>query len=279
MMADMSKIAIQGIKGAFHHEAAQKLIMGEVLECVTFQDVFDAVISEEATHGIVAIENSIHGSINHVYRLLQRHNLWIAGETTLSIEQYLIGPEAVTVAELNTPEAEVRTMFPAFAQCELWLEEHLPLSKRVELYDTAFSVQSVVDDQERFSVAIGGKYAAEVYGGTIVAGPINDDPHNYTRFILLTKERQDATDANRTSIILTTGHSEGALYRALGAFAKAKINLSKLDSHPIQSDARHYSFYIDFEAGVADPAVRQAFDEIRATGCEIKTLGSYKVEE
>ncbi len=279
MMAGMQKIAIQGIKGAFHHEAAQKLIDGEVLECVTFQDVFDAVIAAKAAYGIVAIENSIHGSINHVYRLLQRHNLWIAGETTLSIEQYLIGPQEIAVSELNTPEAEVRTMFPAFAQCELWLEEHLPLTKRVELYDTAFSVQSVVDEGEPLTVAIGGKYAAKVYGGKIIEGPINDDPHNYTRFILLTKERQDAPDANRTSIILTTGHSEGALYRALGAFANAKINLSKLDSHPIQSDTRHYSFYIDLEAGVADPAVRQAFDEIRATGCEIKTLGSYRVEE
>ena len=277
MIANMSKIAIQGIKGSFHHEAAAALVDAEPMECVTFQDVFEAVINDEVEYGIVAIENSIHGSINHVYRLLERHDLWIRGETTLTIEQYLVGPESVTVEELNSVDAEVRTMFPAFAQCELWLEEHLPLAKRVELYDTAFSVQTAVDEGERLRVAIGGKYAAEVHGGTIIAGPINDDPHNYTRFILLSKEREVPADANRTSIIMTTGHKEGALYQALGAFAEAGINLSKLDSHPIRSDKRHYAFYIDFEAGAEEDRVIKAFKDIEANDCTIKVLGSYVV--
>lgn len=277
MIARMSQIAIQGIKGSFHHEAARRLVDAEPLECVTFQDVFEAVIDERVPYGIVAIENSIHGSINHVYRLLERHNLWIAGETTLSIEQYLIGPEMATIEELNTVDAEVRTMFPAFAQCELWLEEHLPLAKRIELYDTAFSVQNVMDEGDAHAVAIGGKYAAEVYGGTIIAGPINDDPHNYTRFILLQKERPESDVCNRTSIIMTTGHTEGALYRALGAFVDQGINLSKLDSHPIRSDKRHYNFYIDLEAEVDDEQVQHAFEEIRNMGCTIKVLGSYQV--
>tara|TARA_B100000745_G_scaffold283780_1_gene218046 strand:- start:753 stop:1589 length:837 start_codon:yes stop_codon:yes gene_type:complete len=278
-MAAMLKIAIQGIKGSFHHEAAQKLVDADPVECVTFQDVFDAVIKHEVDYGVVAIENSIHGSINHVYRLLERYNLWIAGETTLSIEQYLIGPQKVSVEELNSPDAEVRTMFPAFAQCELWLEENLPLSRRAELYDTAFSVQNVMDEGEPLAVAIAGKYAAKEYNGVIIAGPINDDPHNYTRFILLTKQRQVAEHTNRTSIIMTTGHTKGALYHALGAFAEAGINLSKLDSHPIRSDKRNYSFYIDLEAGVEDEHTRQAFEEIRNMGCTIKVLGSYTVEE
>mgnify|MGYP001282858080 CR=1 FL=1 len=278
MIGSMQKIAMQGIRGSFHHEAAQKLVDADPVECVTFQDVFDAVIDGSVDYGVVAIENSIHGSINHVYRLLERHNLWIAGEITLSIEQYLIGAEKVSVEELNNPEAEVRTMFPAFAQCELWLEEHLPLAKRAELYDTAFSVQNVMDEGNQMAVAIAVKCAAKEYNGVIIAGPINDDPHNYTRFILLTKERQTAEQTNRTSIIMTTGHTEGALYRALGAFAENGINLSKLDSHPIRSDKRHYSFYIDLEAGVEDEHVKQALEAIRNMGCTIKVLGSYNVE-
>lgn len=161
----MKKIDIQGIKGSFHHEATQKLVDAQPIECVIFQDVFDAVINDEVDYGLITIENSIHGSINQVYRLLERHNLWIAGEATLSIEQYLIGAEVLKVEDLNSPETEVLTMFPAFAQCELWLEENLPLAKRVELYDTAFSVQSVVDEQEPMYVAIAGKYAAKEYGG------------------------------------------------------------------------------------------------------------------
>jgi len=275
----MQKVAIQGIRGAFHDEAAKKLVSDfDALECVTFQDVFDSVISGAATWGIVAVENSIHGSINNVYRLLERHNLWIAGETTLTIEQYLIGPKAISVEELNVPHAEVRTMFPAFAQCELWLQEHLPLTQRIELYDTAFSVQSVTDEGDPLHVAIGGKHAAEVYGGTIIAGPINDDPHNYTRFILLAKEQQDTHDANRTSIILRTGHTEGSLYNALGAFAEEHINLSKLDSHPIAGDTRHYAFYIDFEVGIDSDAAKRALEKIETLDCTVKVLGSYQAD-
>lgn len=274
----MKSIAIQGIKGSFHDQAASILLPeADSVACVTFQDVFDAVIAGEVDYGTVAIENSIHGSINHVYRLLERNKLWIAGETTLSIEQYLVGSKNVAIEALNSVDAEVRTMFPAFAQCELWLQENLPLTKRVELYDTAFSVQSVVDEADPMNVAIGGKHAAQVYGGTIIAGPINDDPHNYTRFILLTKDQQDTTDANRTSIILTTGHTEGALYTALSAFAEERINLSKLDSHPIPSDTRHYAFYIDLEAGIEDESTKQAFQKIESLGCRVKVLGSYQV--
>lgn len=277
MIGGMKKVAIQGIKGSFHDQAAGILLPStEVYECMTFQDVFDAVLRGETEYGIVAIENSIHGSINPVYRLLERHNVWVIGETTLTVDQYLIGPKEVSVAELNVPEAEVRTMFPAFAQCELWLMEHLPLTQRIELYDTAFSVQTVVDEGNPLHVAIAGKHAAAVYGGKILVGPINDDPHNYTRFILLTKERPEINDANRTSIILTTGHKEGALYQAIGAFADAQINLSKLDSHPVPSDRRHYSFYIDLEAGEQDERVQQAFKALKEQGCGLKILGSYR---
>ena len=127
------------------------------------------------------------------------------------------------------------------------------------------------------NVAIAGKHAAKTYGGTIIAGPINDDPHNYTRFILLTKEQQSVADANRTMLILTTGHSEGALYEALGVFARAKLNLSKLDSHPIPADGRHYAFYLDVEAGLESEAMQQALAEIKEQGNSVKVLGSYQV--
>ncbi len=278
MMALMSKVAIQGVRGSFHDEAAEILSPGTArLECTTFQDVFDAVVNDEVDCGVVAVENSIHGSINHVYRLLERNHLWVSGETTLDIEQYLIGPKKVEVSELNNVEAEVRTMFPAFAQCELWLEDKLPLAKRVELYDTAFSVQSVVDEGESMYVAIAGKYAAKVYGGEIIAGPINDHKHNQTRFILLNKEKQTAIDANRTSIILTTDHKEGALYEALGVFARAGINLSKLDSHPVPGDKRHYAFYIDLDMGLETAVVKNAMTELEKLGATVKVLGSYKV--
>lgn len=276
----MSTVAIQGVKGSFHDEAASVLAPGaEPVECMTFKDVFKAVVCGEAAYGVVAIENSVYGSINPVYNLLDRHDLWIAGETTLNVEQYLIGPEKISVDALNVPEAEVRTMFPAFAQCELWLSKHLSLTKRVELYDTAFSVQTVMDEQDPRKVAIAGTHAAKTYGATVIEGPINDDPHNYTRFVLLTKEQRSATDANRTLMILVTNHEEGALYKAIGSFAEADINLSKLDSHPIAGDTRHYAFYIDMEAGLESPKAKKALNALAELGCTVKILGSYLFRE
>jgi prephenate dehydratase len=278
MIASMSKVAIQGVRGSFHDEAAEILVpSSDRLECVTFQDVFDAVINDEVEYGVVAIENSIHGSISHVYRLLDRNDLWVAGETTLDIEQYLIGPKKVEVSELNNVEAEVRTMFPAFAQCELWLEEYLPLAKRVELYDTAFSVQSVVDEGEEQYVAIAGKHAAKVYGGELIAGPINDHKYNQTRFILLTKEKQPIEEADRTMVIMTSAHQKGSLYEMLGVFVKEDINLSKLASHPIPGDKRHYAFYVDLDAGLETEAVQNALSDVSQLGSKVKVLGSYKV--
>lgn len=272
-------VAIQGLVGSFHNEAADNLLPHEsfeLLECQSFHDVFAAVANEEVEYGVVAIENSLHGSINAVYRLLERYNLWISGETTLHIKQYLIGHSKVALETLNRPEVKVLSQAPALAQCELWLDEHLPLAVRQETHDTAASVQMVVE-KHNGSVAIAGKRAAKLYGGHVIAGPINDDPHNYTRFFLLQKEPCVSSDATRTSIILQTDHKPGSLYSAIGAFEHANINLSKLDSHPIPTDKRHYSFYVDFDANVTSEAAQNALAELKSQGCIVKILGSYKV--
>lgn len=273
----MITIAIQGIAGSFHHQAATKKFTDvSPVECTTFHEVFDKVAAGEVDCGVVAIENSIHGSISPVYRLLQRTDTWIGGETTLSIDQYLIGPEEVSVEDLNNPTAEVRTMFPAFAQCELWLHKHLPHPQRTEVYDTAYATKQVVEEGNPQVVSISGKLGAEIYGGKIIAGPINDDPHNNTRFVFLYKNRQTTTDADRTMLILQTDHEAGALCSALGIFTTHGINLSKLDSHPIPGDTRHYSFYVDCDAGVDDPRMIETLSQVQAQGCVVRILGSYR---
>lgn len=267
------KVAIQGIPGSFHHEAAIKLLGPEIdiLHCKTFQEVFESVKNRRAEHGVVAVENSLHGSINAVYRLLARGNAWVGGEVFLHIEQYLVGkPEAGL-----TDVAKVISQAPALAQCELWLEANLPEAVLEETHDTAESVRTVVAQADPALAAVAGKKAAKLYGGKILAGPINDDKHNYTRFFLLSADQQLADDADKTSIILETGHQPGALYRALGAFAEAGINLSKLDSHPIAGDKRRYAFYIDFEAGLDENLDHEILGVLRGQGCKVTILGSY----
>ncbi len=290
-MRAMTYVAIQGIEGSFHATAAARLLAPNVqatlLPCATFEEVFNAVKEGRAEYGVTAIENSLHGPINVVYRLLDRNGLWVAGETTLHIDQYLISAsQNLSLVQLNSPETIVFSQAPALAQCEAWLTHNLPFAARQETGDTATSVRSVVEENNPHHLAIASKDAAQIYGGNILAGPINDDPHNYTRFVLLQKEapKQEETSTTaevgttwRTSIILTTDHSEGALYRALGAFAAEKISLSKLDSHPIPHDKRHYAFYIDLEAALSHPSTERALAALTEQGCAVKVLGTYAV--
>lgn len=267
------KVAIQGIPGSFHHEAAIMLLGPgiSILHCNTFREVFEAVQEGPADRGVVAVENSLHGSINAVYRLLARGSAWVGGEVFLHIEQFLVGTPGADLAGVT----KIISQAPALAQCELWLAANLPDAVLEETNDTAESVRTVVSQDDPSLAAVAGKTAAELYGGKTLAGPINDDKHNYTRFFLLSADKQLDEGADKTSIILETGHQPGALYQALGAFAEAGINLSKLDSHPIAGNTRRYAFYIDFEAGLDDNLDHKILGTLRAQGCKVTILGSY----
>jgi prephenate dehydratase len=265
------KVAIQGREGSFHQQAALELLGDdvEIVPCPTFPKVFDAVTSGAVDRGLAAVENSLHGSINDVYRLLLSQDVWVAGEVFLHIEQFLIGASARPLASLT----RVLSQEPALAQCEQWLALNLPDAVLEITPDTAESVRTVLARSSEPLAAVASERAASAYGGHVLAGPINDDPHNYTRFFLLTREQVPVAGANRTSIVLVTNHEPGSLWYALGAFEAAGINLSKLDSHPIAGDRRHYRFYVDLEAGLDEAA--PALDQVRAQGCTVHVLGSY----
>jgi prephenate dehydratase len=270
------QIAIQGAIGSFHNEAALKIDPeAQIVPQQTFADVFRAVLSSEAEYGLCAIENNIHGPINEVYRLLERHDVWVTRDVRLHIAQQLIGYGPVDLAELaGNPDVRVLSQAPALAQVELWLDEHLPLASRIETHDTAASVQDVVEQRSPHTLAVASRLAAETYGGIIVAADIQDEPHNYTRFILFQKQRSDMANATHASMILKTDHTPGALLRALEVFAAEGSNLTKLDSHPIPGDKRHYAFYVDYElTRLESSAVITA--ALEAQGCHVKLLGEY----
>lgn len=274
------KIAIQGIAGSFHEEAARRLLGNEPFELVsyaTFTKVFEAVANGDVDYGVSAIENNLHGSINEVYRLLERHNLWITAEIRMRIEQCLIGPRAVTLEELakNGEAVHVSSQAPALAQVEQWLDANLPEAIREETHDTAESVQHVMEQGDPLKLAVAGKHAAELYGATVIAQHINDDPDNYTRFVLLIREHRSSPETTASSYILRTDHTPGALVRALQVFGEADINLTKLDSHPIPGDKQHYAFYIDADASFESPTMQKVIPELELQGCTVRTLGSY----
>lgn len=270
------KIAIQGEPGSFHSQAALLLEpTATVLPQSTFADVFQATLSGTADYGLCAVENNIHGSINEVYRLLERHSVWVVRDLRMRIAQQLIGPRAVSLEELATAnDVHVLSQAPALAQVELWLNKHLPNAVREERSDTALSVREVVERGDPHQLAVAGMAAAETYGGTVVAADIQDESNNYTRFLLFCKDKRTIPNATHASMILKTDHTPGALLRALQVFAQHNSNLTKLDSHPIVGDQRHYAFYLDYELG-APGASTAIVRELEQQGCSVKLLGEY----
>jgi prephenate dehydratase len=270
------QIAIQGALGSFHNQAALLLDPSTtILPKTTFAEVFSAVLSGESEYGLCAIENNLYGSISEVYRLLERHNMWIVRDLRMQIAQQLIAAQPISLDELaNSTDVRVLSQAPALAQVELWLDAHLPNAVREATHDTAASVQLVTQLKEPHTLAVAGSLTAELYGGYIVAHDIEDDPHNQTRFILFQRDKQTKPDTTHASMILKTDHTPGALLRALQVFADQNCNLTKLDSHPIPGDKRHYAFYIDYEiSGSEDTAV--IIHKLEGQDCNVKVLGEY----
>lgn len=271
------KIAIQGIVGSFHHQAAVEKFPNQsinLIECETFREVFDSVSNESANFGIVAIENSLHGSINPVYRLLSKKELWVCGEIRLKIDLFLITHSSIQ--NLSSIK-HVISQAEAISQCQLWLHENLPEVSVEEFHDTAASVQKIINNKDPHYAAIASKNSTKIHGGTITAGPINDDPENYTRFFVLSKKPAPDSNANRTSIIIEESFSDspGTLFDALSVFKDLNINLSKLDSHPLPGKLRRYAFYLDFDTSIESPSGAKAISNLRTQGWKVKILGSY----
>ena len=276
------KVAIQGNAGSFHDQAARQYFDDsyELIACSTFRDVFDAVSTGQSEYGIVAIENSLHGSINPVYRLLADRKLWVCGEIRLHIQLYLIGSAKNEQGNYGKI-TKIVSQAEALSQCELWLHDNLPHALIEETNDTAGSVLRVMENNVVNTAAVAGQYAAKKYAGTMLAGPINDDPENYTRFFVLTNHPVKNTQPNRTSIVITEKYTDraGSLYDALGVFKKHEINLSKLDSHTLPGKVRSYAFYIDYDEYYYSGNSLTAIAELQSAGWNVAILGTYEKSE
>lgn len=281
-IVEMSTVAIQGNAGSFHDQAARQFFGDDykMQACVSFRDVFDAVHSGKADHGVVAIENSLHGSINPVYRLLASQGLWVRGEVRLHIRLHLIGSKNSTPGDFSHI-TKVRSQAEAISQCEQWLRNNLPDVVVEEANDTAGSVASVVIQNDQHTAAIASLEAARIHDSTVLAGPINDDPDNYTRFFVLSNEPIKNLEASRTSIIMTEKDHDttGTLHDALAVFKNLDINLSKLDSHTLPGKVRRYAFYVDYDENYYSRNSQQAISMVENIGWKVEILGTYTAAE
>ncbi len=268
----MIRVAIQGQTASFHHIAARHFFGDEleIVSCETFPATFKAL--QTTDYAVIAIENSLFGSINKVYDLLLKEQCWIIGEVYLRIEQCLIGMPGANINAI----AEVYSQLEALAQCEEYLDNALPEAKRIEYHDTAASVADVKAWGDPTKAAIASRAAAELHGMEILAAEIETNKQNYTRFVVVQKQHETIADAAKTSLVLQTNSDTkpGALHQALGVFAKRSMNMTMLHSRPIIGKAWHYMFYIDLEIPNND-SFKEVEQELSELGCSITVLGSY----
>jgi prephenate dehydratase len=270
-MGERLTVAIQGESGAFSHQAALQALGEEVeiLATPSFDALFTAVALGPADRAMVPIENSLAGSIHENYDRLNTTNLFIVGEVQLRVEQCLVVRPGVTLAGL----AQVASHPVALAQCRRFLAEH-PTIEAVASYDTAGAVKTLMREGPDHQGAIGPRLAAEIYGGRVLLEGIEDDPQNFTRFLVLAREPGPIELARKTSVVFTLKNVAGALHNALGAFAKRGVDLAKIESRPLRGRPFEYLFYLDL---IGDPrgAAGEALTELRAFSGEFRVLGSY----
>lgn len=266
------KVAIQGNIGSFHHEAAVQWFGDDVecIECASFSEVFHQADSGAADTIICAVENTLYGSINEVYQLIEELGWPIVGEIKLAIEHQLIAlPDAPMGAITSVYSHPV-----ALAQCRHTIETLLPQAAMIEYFDTAGAVEYIRDTNNPAYAAIASRAAAKLYDLPIIAENVHDNQHNATRFLVISKDPQhQPSTANRTTMVLTTNHQPGALAHALSIFADAGINLVKLQSQPIIGMPWHYKFFI--VADSADTKLDDAVATINAADHTVKILGKY----
>ncbi len=268
------KVSIQGYEGSFHQVAAQQFFGNdvEVIPCDTFREVIRVASSKkESNGGVMAIENSIAGSILPNYNLLQKSTLKIVGEIYLQIKQNLLVNPGVKLEDIR----EVHSHPMAILQCIDFLEKHS--WKLVESEDTALSAKYIHQRHHKHAAAIASKLAAELYDLEIVAPNIHTLRNNYTRFLVL-KRIEDAEaveNADKASVNFHTDHSKGSLARVLTKIAEGSINLSKLQSMPIPGSDFKYSFHADMEFD-SQEQFEEVIKSIRALTQELIIYGVYK---
>jgi prephenate dehydratase len=265
------RVAIQGERGAFSHQAALG-VLGEGIEVVpeaTFDGLFASVGEGRADRALVPIENSLHGSIHENYDRLLHSPLHIVGETQMRIRQCLIARPGTAVGEIRC----VASHPVALAQCRRFFAERSEV-EAVTAYDTAGAVRDLMEGRLAADGAIGSTLAAELYGAEVLMESIEDDSENYTRFLVLAQEPGPIEAANKTSIVFVLENKPGALHRAMGFFATRGVDLCKIESRPLRGHAWEYSFYLD---ALGDPrgGMGEAVEELRGVSRDFRVLGYY----
>jgi len=269
----MKRIAVQGIVGSFHEDAAVKYFEEEieVVECKSFTSVCEMVDSDQVDYAVMAIENSIAGSLLKNYQLIRDYHLRIIGEIYLHIQMNLMVSPGVKAKDITN----IYSHPVAFQQCMEYIEQYFPDAKLHEGMDTAAAAKLISDERPPNAAAIGNLRSAELYNLEILEIGIETNKKNYTRFLVLSKHGNPTEKANKASLCFEVGHFYGSLASALNVFAENEINLAKIQSVPVIGKPNEYTIHVDIEWGKPqnyDKAIHQVLKSVSS----LAILGEYE---
>lgn len=269
---DNVRIVFQGTEGAYS-QTAMKAYFGE--ECNsfhvrTFREAMEAIEEGAADYAVLPIENSTAGAVNEIYDLLVEFENYIVAETIIPITHTLSGLPGADISEIE----RVYSKTEALIQTSRFLNDH-PEWQQISVANTAVAAKKILEDQDKKQAAVCSAYAAEIYGLSVLENKINDEKENSTRFIVVTNQKVFRADASKISICLELPHESGSLYHILSHFIYNDLNMTKIESRPIEGRSWEYRFFIDFEGNLSDGAVKNAIRGLREESRSLKILGNY----
>lgn len=262
-------IAYLGPEATWTHQAARQKFGASIdyAPQPSITDVFNAVARGKADYGVVPIENSTEGAVNHTLDVFMESDLKICAQILLKIENNLLA---------KVPREEIRKIYShpqVFGQCRHWLRNNLPKVDLIEVSSTTRAAELAA--QEAGAAALAGKMAAEFYGLNILEAAIQDSPNNTTRFLVIGHETCPPTGNDKTSLMFCLQDKPGALFSVLEPFKALGINMSKIESRPSKRKQWEYFFFVDVDGHADDPALISALEKIQPCCSVIKILGSY----
>jgi chorismate mutase/prephenate dehydratase len=264
------KVAYLGPRATYTHLAVvQKFgASAQYVAVNSIKEVFDEVERGRANFGVVPIENSTEGVVNHTLDMFIDSNLLIYGEVLQEVSHHLLSQ--------NDRLADIKKLYShphAIAQCRNWLEANLPSVPVVEVASTARAAEMCADDAS--AAAIASELAGQLYGLKVLKPRIEDNVNNFTRFLVLSQQPPERTGRDKTSVMISVKDRVGALYDLLRPFASHGINMTKIESRPSRRKAWEYLFFVDVEGHVEEDRVRKALEEVKSRVLFLKILGSY----
>jgi chorismate mutase/prephenate dehydratase len=275
IQGSITRIGYLGPEGTFTHQAALNYFPKAGSEFTAMSstiEIFESVEKDIIDFGVIPIENSLHGTVRETLDLLIEKNLVIYGEIELRIIQNLISIKDSDLSKITSVISHPQ----AFAQSRTWIKTNLPTAELVNVNSTAEAARRVYELNDVSYAAIGTEFSSQVYNLKIINSNIEDNPSNFTRFLIISKKENEQKEGKiKTSVVFVTKHTPGSLFRALKLYADANINLLKIESRPRRRGRWEYIFLMDFEGDKKDPKIQKVLTKMNDNVIWYKILGSY----